>query len=322
MPLICEICGSEDFRTIATELREGTGRICQCNSCGLVIQDISQTQEDLAKYYNDEYQKTNSLIEGTEQTPREHFNESIKTINELFGHVNPLLFPEMTVLEVGCGTGELIYSVKPYVREVVGIELHKGYVDFINRELKIEAYDQDINVLDFGTRKFDLILCINTLDHLSNPLKTLRTMRDLLTEMGVLYLEVPNRDEAMNHYLPEPNRKKFNTFFWHRAHNFYFTHDTLTKMMEKAGFENKITCRHQYTLMNFLNWYFTGSPQKRYVEATMATGIFPGTSGFETAMNEMMQEMEVRFHQILSETGHGDSICCVAKKRAADRVRK
>lgn len=320
MPVKCEICESKDFNVIATQIREGNGKICQCKTCGLIIQDITQTDQDLSKYYNDEYQKTNSLMQGTDQTPREHFNDSIKTIDGTFSRILPLLSSDMVVLDVGCGTGELLHSLKPYVKKVIGIELHRGFVDFINRELKIEAYDQDVNSIDFGNKKFDVILCINTLDHLSNPLTTLRTMRNLLSENGVLYLEVPNRDEAMNIYLPETHRKKFNTFFWHKAHYFYFTRDTLMKMMEKAGFKAEITCRHQYTLINFLNWYFTGSPQKRYIEATTGTGLFSGTSAFETSMNDMMQEMDLRFHQILSETGHGDSLCCIAKKRTGGDI--
>ncbi len=314
MSLTCEICNSKNFKLIATEIREGSGKIFECESCGLIIQDTAQTENDLSKYYNEEYQKTNSLVEGIEQTPREHFNDSIKTINDLLSHVRPMLTPKMSVLEVGCGTGELIYSIKPYVKEVVGIELNKGFVDFIKHELKLETYNQDVNTMDFGNRKFDLILCIGTLEHLSNPLKTLRTMQNLLTENGILYLEVPNRDEAMNIYLPEPQRKKFNMFFWHKAHTFYFTRDTLIKLMEKAGFNCDITCRHQYTLINFFNWYFTGHRQNKYLEATTDTRLLSGTSTLETSMNDMMQEMESRFHKILTDTGHGDTLCCVARK--------
>jgi 2-polyprenyl-3-methyl-5-hydroxy-6-metoxy-1,4-benzoquinol methylase len=276
---------------------------------------MDQSEEDLSRYYNEEYQKTNSLVVGKLQTPREHFDDSIKALNGLLNNVRPLLRPRMTVLEVGCGTGEILYSIKPSVREVVAIELNKEFVDFIRNDLKIEAYNQDVNTMDFGTRKFDLILCIGTLEHLSNPLATLRTMKNLLAEGGILYLEVPNTEEAMNLYLPEPSRKKFNTFFWHRAHTFYFTRDTLKKILDRAGFSSNITSRHQYTLINFLNWYFTGQRQNRYLEASTGVRLFTGSNPFETEMNRMMEEMETRFHIILSKTGHGDTLCAVARKR-------
>ena len=78
--ILCEICGSEDFRDIATEIREGPGLISQCKSCGLIIQNTIQTSEEIEEYYNKEYQKTNSLQFGKEQSPREHFDDRINTL--------------------------------------------------------------------------------------------------------------------------------------------------------------------------------------------------------------------------------------------------
>lgn len=312
--ILCEICGSEDFRDIATEIREGPGLISQCKSCGLIIQKTIQTSKEIEEYYNKEYQKTNSLQFGKEQSPREHFDDRIKTLGKLLENIKPLLKPDMKVLEIGCGTGELLYSIRPYVKEVVGIEIHKGYVDFINNELGIEAYVEDINRIDFTDRRFDIILSIATLDHLPNPAETLHTMERLLTKDGIIYIEVPNREEALNFFLPEPNQKRFNTFFWHKAHYFYFTRDTLTKLMEKICLDCEISCRHEYTLKNYLNWYFIGTPNKSFIEASN-TDFFSGNREFETSMNELFNEMNSRFHKILNRHFRGDTLCCTARRR-------
>ncbi|KWT91057.1 class I SAM-dependent methyltransferase [Candidatus Magnetominusculus xianensis] len=310
----CELCGLSGFELIATEIREGPGRICQCTHCGLVIQDIAMDAEELATYYNEIYQKTNSLDSTREQSPREHFEDRLKTIDPIVGQLRAYLHPDLTVLELGSGTGELLYSIKPHVKSVTGIEIHKGFVEFMKGSLGIEAYAQDINDIDFGGRKYDLIVSIATLDHLINPFETLLKLKSLLTDDGLMYVEVPNRDEALNHYLPEPNLKAFNKFFWHKAHFYYFTADTLTKLMQKAGLSCELSCRHEYTLHNYLNWYFRGRPQGSFVDAVTGKGLFMGNSEFEAGMNDMFNEMNERFLRLMSVTNQGDTLCCAARK--------
>jgi len=308
----CELCKGNRFHVIATEIREGPGTILQCDTCGLVLQDIQQTESDLKNYYNLDYQRTNSLREGEIQSPQEHFNDSIKAFEQVFERIRPYLADNKKVLDIGCGTGELLYLVKPYVKEVTGIELNEEFVGFIKNDLGIPAFAEDVNRINFPDKSFDLIFCIMTLDHLLNPYETLITMKRLLKDDGILYIEVPNRREALNYYIPEENRKKFNTFFWHKAHNFYFTADTLTNMLQKTGFTAEISCRHQYTLVNFLHWYFCGTPQKTFVDATNSSTLFAGDSEFETWMNQLFKGANQQFLEILSETGTGDSLCCKA----------
>lgn len=309
----CEVCGKDNFALIATQMREGVGRISRCNSCGLVIQDTSWTDEETRRYYNQEYQKTNSLDLREEQSPRQHFESRLKTIQPIMERIRRFLRRGMRVLDVGCGAGELLYVIKPYVGEVVGVELCEGFVNFMKQELGIEAYAQDVNKVDFGARKFDFIISIATLDHLPKPLATLKTMKTLLSKDGIMYLEVPNLNEALNVYLPEQTRKAYNKFFWHKAHFFYFTSETLSKLTEKAGLSCEISCRHEYTLGNYLNWYFKGTPQATFTDATSRVGLFAGVSEFEKGMNKIFSDMEKRFHQIINRSFAGDTLCCVAK---------
>jgi 2-polyprenyl-3-methyl-5-hydroxy-6-metoxy-1,4-benzoquinol methylase len=312
----CELCGGTGFELVASEIREGAGRIVRCTSCGLVVQDLDWAPEQFERYYNEEYQETNSLDLTREQTPREHFEDRAATVGPLAERLRRLLRPDMRVLEVGCGAGELLAAVKDEVAEVVGVELHEGFVAFMNDDLGIEAHAEDVNRIHFGDRRFDLIISIATLDHLPNPAETLATLKGLLAPGGSMYLEVPNTGDALMRYIPEPNRTAYETFFWHRAHVFYFTEETLRALLAKTGMSCEIGYRHQYTLVNFLNWYFTGSPQRTYVEAAIGTGLLAGESPFELGMNGMFAEMEPRFHELLETTGTGDTICCVA---TADR---
>lgn len=306
----CEICEGNKFTQIATQIREGEGSILQCDKCGLVIQDIDWHADRLREYYDEEYQSSNSLITGEVQTPLEHFNDRLKTIQPLFEKIKPLLKKESRVLDVGCGAGELLSRLKPHVKYCAGVELHTSFVDFIRNHLEIDAFAGDLNKIHFD-QPFDLVICICTLDHLPNPLQTLLTMKRWLSPGGKIYLEVPNREEALNYFLPEPNRIEFNKFFWHRAHLFYFTRKTIAALFQKAGLAIDITCRHEYTLKNFLNWYFRGEPQPSFVTGVNEIGLFDGKSDFEVRMNDMFDMMEGEFKAIMSKTFRGDSLCCL-----------
>jgi 2-polyprenyl-3-methyl-5-hydroxy-6-metoxy-1,4-benzoquinol methylase len=305
----CTLCDQMDFTLVASRIREGDGKIIQCNHCGLVIQDLDWDWQRLQEYYETEYQCTNSLVAGRVQTPQEHFDDRLRTIGPIFEQVRPLLKPDSRVLEVGCGTGELLWLIKPHVARCVGVEMHTPFVDFITAGLGLEAYASDINHLNLD-EQFDVVLSIATLDHLPNPLETLVTLKNLLSPSGRLYVEVPNRSEALNFFLPAANRAKFNEFFWHRAHLFYFTKETIAKLFAKAALQVSIACRHDYTLKNFLNWYFKGEPQSSLIEGCTEVELFMGDDDFELRMNKMFTNMEKEFKKIMAETFRGDNLCC------------
>ena len=310
--LACEICGNAEFAPVSSRIREGEGRIVRCRLCGLVMQDLGWDDDRIRGYYEGEYQRTNSLARGRVQTPQEHFEDRSKTIGPLFERIQPFLRPGGKVLDVGCGAGSLLRLIRPHVARCVGAELHTPFVDFINGSLSMEAHAGDINKLDLKD-KFDLIICIATLDHMPNPLESLRTMRGLLSPGGMIYIEVPNRDEALNHFIPAAARRKYNEFFWHRAHLFYFTGDTIAALFGKAGLKAEVSCRHEYTLKNFLNWYFLGEPQAGFVAGVRDADLFEGASDFEARMNRVFRDAEGRFKEIMSDTFGGDSLCCTGR---------
>ena len=306
----CEICGNKNFSLIATEIREGKGKIIKCNNCGLIMQDLGWDERKLREYYEEEYQSTNPLIAGKILTPEEHFNERIQTIQPIFEQIKPLLGKEKEVLEVGGGPGALLSLCKPLVKKCVGVELNTEFVEFMKKNLGIEAYAEDVNKLKID-EKFDVIIMISTLDHLPNPLETLISLKNLLTVNGKIYIEVPNRDEALNYFIPEPNLSIFREFFWHRAHLFYFTKKTISALFKKVGLSIRVTCRHDYTLKNYLNWYFVGEPQSDLVTGMVKNEFFSGNSVFEVRMEKMFATIEKEFKEIMSETFCGDSLCCV-----------
>lgn len=70
--------------------------------------------------------------------------------------------------------------------------------------------------------RFDVIILNHVLEHLSNPLEKLSSLRQLLTPDGIVYLGVPHMDV-------------FGYWQLQNAHLYYFTRRTLVHYAAKAG---------------------------------------------------------------------------------------
>lgn len=84
-----------------------------------------------------------------------------------------------TIIEFGCGTGELAYRLKYFCKLVLGADLSQWAVDEANRNYKgrdIEFVSSDFLKLGKATVWFDLAVCSNILEHFTDPWAILAKM--------------------------------------------------------------------------------------------------------------------------------------------------
>jgi SAM-dependent methyltransferase len=97
----------------------------------------------------------------------------------------------MHVLDVGCGTGEalnwLLGEVSPMGR-VVGLDLSVAHVAAARLQASPEIQVYQANLFDdlFEPASFDLIWCVNTINHLSDPVTGVIHLARLLCHGGRL----------------------------------------------------------------------------------------------------------------------------------------
>lgn len=101
------------------------------------------------------------------------------------------------ILEVGCGTGNMTEFFLPK-EKVVGIDISPDHLNLIKLRFSgrpnFEVFNYDIcddQVLELRRYRFDIIICINVLEHIENDLKAIKNMYQLLREKGRLILLVP-----------------------------------------------------------------------------------------------------------------------------------
>lgn len=134
------------------------------------------------------------------------------------------------ILELGCGSGELINAITGKFSDLNKIVA----VDFFNRpeklDKKVEFIKQDIENLDISG-SFDLVILNQVLEHIKNPLGLLNSVKRNLNPHGRVLIVVPNRYGFNNEarvYLPE-----------HGRHYFLWDRESLEYSLNRIGF----TCR-------------------------------------------------------------------------------
>ena len=125
------------------------------------------------------------------------------------------------VLEVGCGTGNVLQALEKACSRgvVVGMDLFAEGLAFARKRTSCGLVQGDVERPGFGV-PFDVIGAFDVIEHLPNDLRILRSLHAMLRPAGVLLVTVPAYqslwsyfDEASHHcrrYDPVDLRQKLN----------------------------------------------------------------------------------------------------------------
>jgi len=97
------------------------------------------------------------------------------------------------VLDVGCGSGNVVERLLEKGRKVVGVDIGKGFVSFCQSRYKGAFFCKaDAEYLPFSDECFDSIVCSEVIEHLENPEKALEEFNRVLRPEGKLIITTPN----------------------------------------------------------------------------------------------------------------------------------
>lgn len=305
--------GKGDMVVVTRETREGEGLWVKCQLCGLVINKSGVPKMEIGDFYNKTYQDSNSFKEESKVTCRDHYELAFPSMKPVADYLLPKVDVSMRVLDIGASTGELLNQFKGKVGYLLGNEINEEFCRYMTEELGIESTSQDYFELEF-VEKFDLIIINCTVDHMYNSLGVLEKVAQDLKPGGKLYIQTPNDEQALKKFLPEGKSEEFQKFMYQKAHYYSFTEATLRASLERVGFKVLDSfSRHDYSLKNFLHWYFTGSRQSNIVDAKIQRNFFEENSNFQKRMNELMREADIEFQKIISEEMAGELVCMFAE---------
>jgi ubiquinone/menaquinone biosynthesis C-methylase UbiE len=119
-----------------------------------------------------------------------------------------------SVLDIGSGSGSLLFRLARAGYKVKGIEISESFVEHTRNQLSILGFDDRIDIavgvaeeLSLGDRSTDSVVLAEVLEHLPDDRKGLSEAHRVLRDNGLLFITVPANpalwtsvDEEAGHY--------------------------------------------------------------------------------------------------------------------------
>lgn len=262
----CYLCHSLQVKVIRDTIRFDIKRnVLRCEECGLVF---LQPKDLITGYYQTRnYRNKYGPRIGKRSTAKEVYEMYLPLKKYQVEDIKNILSPQMRLLDVGCSSGAFLSSVRPYVKECVGVELNRSDADFARKKLNIDIYTEKVEKLSLPPHSFDVITAFEVLEHVKDPLDFLVALKKFLKPKGWICVEVPNINDWLLSVFDIPT---YQNFYYREPHLFYYSPKTLKLMLNKAGYKGKVVgSSFSANVLNQINWIVNGVPQK---DAMMAYG--------------------------------------------------
>lgn len=260
----CNLCGSNNDFELFITIPKLERKIVKCKNCGLVFAypinrsfltfDFEDEEQREQKYHQmrlaaeEEGKFDEDMIKREEVIRTLHFKNRKEEI-ERYVKTGKLL-------DIGCGRGFFLANFTGSSIDCFGIEPRRR----ISEEAKKRVGE---NKIFCGTLKeanlpdshFDIVTMINLIEHLPSPKETLKEVNRIMKNGGLLFIETPNVESTV----PKILGKRWHAFL-ECEHHYFFSKDTLTRMLKGTGFRIEKMSRGNKLfsiryLLYRLSWY-------------------------------------------------------------------
>lgn len=187
--IACVICAYANLTTFA-RLQEFD--LLRCPKCNTLIK--FSTRND-SRPEGQSVADMDYLINGYEAIYRPF---RMRTYERVIKVINPLVVKNAACLDIGCASGWFLDIASRYGWKCFGIDasqvaIQKAKLNVSSGRFKVELFSNDT----FTGLRFELVSLLDVLEHISNPLETLRVVYKKLSPKGVIAIRVPVIDSMM-----------------------------------------------------------------------------------------------------------------------------
>jgi 2-polyprenyl-3-methyl-5-hydroxy-6-metoxy-1,4-benzoquinol methylase len=224
----CYNCGSAD---IVKSFVVDRFRHVRCKNCGMVYANPRLKEDITHNLYNE---KTYDESYKIKLIPSIDFRRNVLGVNK-YKQISGYFKKPGTVLDIGCGLGELLSVFQDNQWICTGIEFNEFAATYARETFNLNIVNRSI--YDFDKEdKYDLIMLWGVLEHFYDPIKILKKINELLKDDGLLVLEVPSGDSVLVRYFEE-NPQSVDRIIEGDRHIMLFSVRGFMEMTAKAGFD-------------------------------------------------------------------------------------
>jgi len=237
----CAICQSKMSKMFEYQ----TFDYLRCPECKHVVTLPFPTQYETNKHYERGFEEANYNVARKHGDIykyamsklvlliRDYFNRQTRSLNEL------------SILDVGCFTGDFLCCMEREGARVCGIEMQEKAAKIANQRLPAKIINADVLSGDFSLPqdRFDLISIVGVIEHVIDPICLIERVTSWLNKDGLLVIQTPNSSSIVARTMG-----KFWPPYTPVEHIHLFSQESLLCLLDKFGFRYIIFKPHWKTL--------------------------------------------------------------------------
>lgn len=231
---VCPLCRAAEFSELFKcrdyLVTDETFSVCSCARCGFRFTQPYPTQDRIGRYYESEdYVPMTNSTKGV-VNKLYHVARRVMLRRKLRTIIDETGLRTGRTLDLGCGTGEFLATMKAAGWDAVGVEPDDG----ARRQAERITGSTIHSVGDFlalTVARFDVVTLWHVLEHVHDPHGYLAKLHEVLRPDGFLYIACPNCDCLdADHFGAGWAAYDVPRHLWH------FTPDTMGRILDQHGF--------------------------------------------------------------------------------------
>ena len=235
----CRGCGGGDA-TVRYDL--GTHQILRCRGCGLMYLDPWPSEEETRAVYGETYFHNPYFRKGDSEQLFGYTDYAAERLNKqpqyaaIAREIRTALSPadrSPRLLEVGCGFGYFLDVAFEADFDVAGLEFNQHAVARLRRKYAFPILAGSLEETPLQAASLDAVVMFDVIEHLRDPFGALDRLRDAVVGNGLLVLSTMDSESVVSRLIGS----RLEDFRRTREHLFFFSRETLSRILRERGFE-------------------------------------------------------------------------------------
>ncbi|MFH0772357.1 MAG: class I SAM-dependent methyltransferase [Candidatus Omnitrophota bacterium] len=218
----CIVCGNERHADFMPGLKK-------CSDCGLVFVSVDLNDKTIRDIYGNNYFFGGVYADYMREKRALQLNFR-KRLNDLLQYVETP--GQKYLFEIGSAYGFFLEVAKEKFSSVRGIDISEEGCLYAREKLGMDTICDDFLKFDLEADKYDVFCLWDTIEHLRSPHSYLEKISACIKKGGVVSLTTGDI-ESLSARISGKRWRMIHP----PEHLFYFSRDTISRLLEKSGFD-------------------------------------------------------------------------------------